>query len=122
MSSLKNSPGQYCLKQNEMKKQNEYLLNNKGQTPVESKMPDLGINVGNMRGGFYTNVLSENASDIESTLFGIKQRDLTKQPENKSFILKKIGIQGFFKTPRVFVPEPLVIQRNQRPIGPFSGR
>lgn len=122
MSSLKNSPGQYCLKQNEMEKQNEYLLNNKGQTPAESKMPDLGINVGNMRGGFYTNVLSENASDIESTLFGIKQRDLTKEPEKKSFILKKIGTQEFFKTPRVFVPEPLVIQRNQRPIGPFSGR
>ena len=122
MASLKNSPGQYCLKQKEMKKHEEYLLNDKGQTPYESRMPDLGVNVGNMRGGFYSNVLSENASDIESNLFGIRQRDLTKPKENKSFILKKIGTQEFFKTPRVFIPEPLVVQRDQRPVGPFSSR
>jgi len=122
MSSLKNSPGLYSMQQAEMKKQNEYLFNNIAQVPYESKMPDLGVNVGNMRGGFYSNVLSHNTSDIESTLFGIKQRDLTKPVENKTFILKKLGTQEFFKTPRVFIPEPLVVQRNQRPIGPFSGR
>ena len=59
---------------------------------------------------------------IESNLFGIRQRDLTKPNEKKYFILKKIGTQEFFKTPRVFIPEPLVVQRNQRPVGPFSGR
>ena len=122
MASLKNSPGQYCLKQKEMRKHEDYLLSDKGQTPQESRMPELGVNVGNMRGGFYSNILSENASDIESTLFGIRQRDLTKPQEKKLFILKKIGTQEFFKTPRVFVPEPLVVQRDQRPVGPFSGR
>ena len=57
-----------------MRKQESYLLNDKGQTPQESKMPDLGINVGNMRGGFYSNVLSENASDIESNLLSYFER------------------------------------------------
>lgn len=122
MASLKNSPGLYLMQQQEMKKQTNYLFNNIAQVPYHSKIPELGVNVGNMRGGFYNNILSENSSDIESTLFGIRQRDLTKPKENKTYILKKLDTQEFFKTPRVFVPEPLVVQRNQRPIGPFSGR
>ena len=121
MASLKNSPGQYCLEQKAFKNQVQYREYTYSQVPVNSKLPGLGINIGNMRGGYYNNVLSNNASNIESHLYGIKQIDLTKP--NTQFVaeLNKLPEQKWFKTPRVFVPEPLVVEKNQRPVGPFSG-
>ena len=123
MASLKNSPGQYCLEQRGFKQQGQYLTYKYSQIPLQSKLPGLGINVGNMRGGYFNNVLSNNASNIESNLYGIKQIDLTKPKTQFVAQLNKLSEEKFFKTPRdkVFVPEPLVVQKNQRPVGPFSG-
>ena len=71
----------------------------------------------------WLNVLSNNASNIESNLYGIKQIDLTKPKTQFVAQLNKLSEEKFFKTPRdkVFVPEPLVVIKNQRPVGPFSG-
>tara|TARA_B100000085_G_scaffold195421_1_gene179211 strand:- start:10 stop:378 length:369 start_codon:yes stop_codon:yes gene_type:complete len=121
MASLKNSPGQYCLEQQRFKDQEQYLNYKYQQVPYVSKLPGLGINPGNMRGGFYNNVLSNNASNIECNLFGIRQIDLTQPQKTFKPQLNKLGEQEFFKTPRVFLPEPLVVQKNQRPVGPFGG-
>ena len=121
MASLKNSPGQYCLEQKEFKQQGQYLTYKYSQIPLHSKLPGLGINTGNMRGGYFNNILSNNASNIESNLYGIKQIDLTKPQTKFVAQLNKLPEQTFFKTPRVFIPEPLVVQKNQRPVGPFSG-
>ena len=121
MASLKNSPGQYCLEQKAFKDQVNYREYTYSQVPVNSKLPGLGINVGNMRGGYYNNVLSNNPSNIESHLYGIKQIDLTKPKTQFVAELNKLPEQKWFKTPRVFVPEPLVVEKNQRPVGPFSG-
>ena len=123
MASLKNSPGQYCLEQRGFKQQGQYLTYKYSQIPLQSKLPGLGINAGSMRGGYFNNVLSNNASNIESNLYGIKQIDLTKPKTQFVAQLNKLPEEKFFKTPRdkVFVPEPLVVQKNQRPVGPFSG-
>jgi len=121
MASLKNSPGQYCLEQKAFKDQVQYREYTYSQVPVNSKLPGLGINVGNMRGGYYNNILSNNASNIESHLYGIKQIDLTKPKTQFVAELNKLPEQKWFKTPRVFVPEPLVVEKNQRPVGPYSG-
>ena len=121
MASLKNSPGQYCLEQKGFVQQGQYLTYKYSQIPLNSKLPGLGINTGNMRGGYFNNVLSNNASNIESNLYGIKQIDLTKTKTKFVAQLNKLPEQEFFKTPRVFIPEPLVVQKNQRPVGPFSG-
>ena len=121
MASLKNSPGQYCLEQQGFKQQGQYLTYKYSQIPLNTKLPGLGINVGNMRGGYFNNVLSNNASNIESHLYGIKQIDLTKPQKTFKPQLKKLNEEVFFKTPRVFVPEPLVVQKDQRPVGPYSG-
>ena len=66
MASLKNSPGEYCLEQKEFVDQKKYLLYKYSQIPLQSKLPGLGINAGNMRGGYFNNILSNNASNIES--------------------------------------------------------
>ena len=78
MASLKNSPGEYCLQQREFNQQKKYLLYKYSQVPLHSKLPGLGINAGNMRGGYFNNILSNNPSNIESNLYGIRQIDLTK--------------------------------------------
>ena len=121
MASLKNSPGEYCLEQKSFQQQGQYLNYKYSQIPLHSKLPGLGINAGNMRGGYFNNILSNNASNIESNLYGIKQIDLTSPQTKFVAQLNKLPEQTFFKTPRVFVPEPLVVQKNQRPVGPFSG-
>tara|TARA_B100001287_G_C22646078_1_gene512773 strand:- start:173 stop:541 length:369 start_codon:yes stop_codon:yes gene_type:complete len=121
MASLKNSPGEYCLEQKAFNDQIQYREYKYSQVPLNSKLPGLGINVGNMRGGYFNNVLSNNASNIESHLYGIKQIDLTKPKKTFVAELNKLPEQKWFKTPRVFVPEPLVVQKNQRPVGPYSG-
>ena len=121
MASLKNSTGEYCLEQKAFNDQIQYREYKYSQVPLNSKLPGLGINVGNMRGGYFNNVLSNNASNIESHLYGIKQIDLTKPKKTFVAELNKLPEQKWFKTPRVFVPEPLVVQKNQRPVGPYSG-
>ena len=121
MASLKNSPGEYCLEQKAFGSQQQYLHYKNSRVPQVNKLPGLGINAGNMSGGYYDNVLSNNTANIESNLFGIKQIDLTKKQEKFIPSLNKLDCQEFFKTPRVFVPEPLVIQKGQRPIGPYGG-
>ena len=121
MASLKNSPGEYCLEQKGFQQQGQYLTYKYSQIPLNTKLPGLGINVGNMRGGYFNNVLSNNASNIESHLYGIKQIDLTQPKTTFVAELNKLPEQKWVKTPRVFVPEPLVVQKDQRPIGPYSG-
>ena len=121
MASLKNSPGEYCLEQKAFCNQQQYLHYKNSRVPQVNKLPGLGINAGNMSAGYYDNVLSNNTANIESNLFGIKQIDLTKKQENFIPSLNKLDCLEFFKTPRVFVPEPLVIQKGQRPIGPYGG-
>ena len=57
MASLKNSPGEYCLQQREFNQQKKYLHYKYSQVPLHSKLPGLGINAGNMRGGYFNKVL-----------------------------------------------------------------
>jgi len=121
MASLKNSQGEYCLEQKAFCNQQQYLHYRNSRVPHVNRLPGLGINAGNMSGGYYDNVLSNNTANIESNLFGIKQIDLTKKQEKFIPSLNKLDCLEFFKTPRVFVPEPLVIQKEQRPIGPYGG-
>ena len=123
MASLKNSLGAYCREQKQFEMQQQYLHYKYSQIPINSKLPGLGINAGNMRGGYYNNVLSNNASAIESNLYGIRQIDLTQPNPPVRPQLNKLYEQSFFKTPRssIFIPEPLVVHKLQRPVGPFSG-
>lgn len=122
MSSLKNSPGMYALEQQDKQNHEQYLLNQQPQIPYQSRYAGFGTNVGAMKNGYYHNVLSNNAANIESHLFNIRSIDLTKPKQEFKPSLNKLGgDQTFFNRFNVFLPEPLVVQKNQRPVGPFSG-
>ena len=121
MSSLKNLPGMYALEQKDNKNHQGYLMNMLPQIPYTNRNAGFGTNVGAMKSGYYHNILSNNAANIESNLFNIRAFDLTKPKTEFKPSLNTIGEQTFFSKPSVFIPEPLVVQKNQRPVGPFSG-
>jgi hypothetical protein len=121
MSSLKNSPGMYALEQTDNKNKQGYLMNILPQIPYTNRYAGFGTNVGAMKSGYYHNILSNNTANIESNLFNIREFDLTKSKTEFKPSLNTLGEQTFFSKNNVFVPEPLVVQKNQRPVGPFSG-
>ena len=121
MASLKNSPGMYALEQKDNKNQQGYLMNILPQIPYTNRYAGFGTNVGAMKSGYYHNILSNNTANIESNLFNIREFDLTTTKTDFKPSLNTLKEQTFFNKNNVFVPEPLVVQKNQRPVGPFSG-
>ena len=73
-----------------------------------------------MTNGYNNNVLSNNASDIESALFGIGSTNLVKQKAPVKPELNCMGNVKFFNRLETVMPKPLVVEKFQRPIGPFS--
>ena len=119
---MKNLPGMYALEQKDNKSHQTYLTNILPQIPYTNRYAGFGTNAGAMKNGYYHNILSNNAANIESNLFNIRQFDLTKPQQSFKPSLNKLGEQTFFNKNEVFIPEPLVVQKNQRPIGPFGGQ
>jgi len=83
----------------------------------QDALPCAGINVGHMP----NNTLSYNATDVESGLFGLSNDFVPDNNPNNSNIIpisvqsKHLKDLAFFERPQVFLPEPLVIENNQRP-------
>ena len=74
-----------------------------------------------MKSGYNHHVLSNNTADIESNLFGIGSTNLAK-PKSQRF---KPSINNrkkcrFFERPALVLPNDLIVENNQRPLGPFS--
>ena len=117
---LKNQRGTYSLERNA----NQHFIFNrtyKDQSlPQQSVLPDLGINGGNMISGYYNQVLSNNACDIESQLMGINSTNLVFDSFKTTPQTNELEHQQFFKLPSLNLPVPLNLQKNQRPMGPYS--
>jgi len=85
----------------------------------ETKMPDFGINVGQMG----NSTMSSNPVHIENELYGLHNLNakyqMKKRREEFTPRVKKLTNLAFFeRNDFTFVPEPLVIEENQRPIIP----
>ena len=83
------------------------------QIPYTNRYAGFGTNVGAMKNGYYHNILSNNAANIESHLFNIRQFDLTKPQQSFKPSLNTIREQTFFNKNKVFIPEPLVVQKTK---------
>jgi len=117
---LKNLPGEYLRERRINQDINNYEMDINKKMPNNTVLPDLGINPGNMSNGFYHNTLSKNTCDIESNLFGINSSNLVEKKPTFQPELNTLQFKPFFKLPERFVPEPIVINSNQRPKGPFT--
>lgn len=119
-TSMRMQPEEQCL----YIRDNSLLSNNRTYSgrryAYKNSFPVNGINPGNMP----NNTLSYNPIDVESTLFGIDIQGNIRNPkiEKKlpiSYEPKKLDEIHFFeKNNYVYIPEPLVIDKNQRPVIP----
>jgi hypothetical protein len=120
-TNMKNSYRNYCLEKNINETHEKYHFYKYKTIPTKSAFPNLGINSGNMIKGYYNNVLSNNACEIESSLFGIGSSDLVNGPKKTYPDLNKLSDVAFFDNKLTrFIPEPLIIESNQRPGAPYS--
>ena len=118
-TSLKNSKGAYCLEQRGIQQQYQNNMWKYKCIATDTRFPCAGVNMPMMTNGYNNNILSNNAADIESALFGIGSTNLVKQ---KSPVVPELNCMNnvkFFNTMNVFLPEPLVVEKNQRANGPF---
>jgi hypothetical protein len=116
---LNNSKGEYCLQQRGYNRALDFELYKFKCIPSESAFPGLGVNMPMMTNGFNNNVLSRNASDVESALFGINSTNLVNARAPVHCKINTLPTKNFFPLPKRFIPEPLVVETCQRPSGPF---
>ena len=119
-TQLINDKGEYCQQQRNMRLSEQFALYKYKCISNESALPCVGINAPMMTNGYNNSILSKNASDIESALFGIGATNLVEPKEPVIAQLNCLPNRSFFKRPKSFLPEPLVVEKFQRPIGPFS--
>ena len=109
----KNTSGNYSLEQRDFKGFENYTLypNSQYGTAYNTQLAGNGLNPAQIP----WNQMSTNAPDIESFLFGINSTNLVNPApvfEPQLTTLQPINL--YEKTP-IFIPEPLVVEKNQRP-------
>lgn len=108
-----NMPSDYCLQQRSYREACNYDLykySQYGHTPHPS-FPCVGYTPSHMP----RDTLSNNPVEIESALFGINSTNLVvPQPPVKPE-LKTIPMKQFFQRTPMIMPNPLVMEHNQRP-------
>lgn len=109
----RNTPGNYCLEQREYKNSEQYTLypNSQYGAAYNTRLPGNGLNPAQIP----WNKLSYNSPDIESFLFGINSTNLVNPAAPVVPELAKLNSANIFEREPVFIPEPLVIEKNQRP-------
>jgi len=116
---LNNDKAEYCQKQRDIRLAEQFTLYKYKCISGDSAMPGVGINMPAMTTGYNNDILSNNAADIESALFGIGSTNLVSAKKPVVAQINHLPTKTFFNRPVSFVPEPLVVEKFQRPIGPF---
>jgi hypothetical protein len=109
----KNTPGNYCLEEKEYKHSRTYTLypNSQYGAAYDTRLPGTGLLPAQIPG----NQMSYNAPDIESFLFGINSTNLVNPAPVFVPELKELCWSNVFNKGPTYIPEPLVIEANQRP-------
>jgi len=108
-----NTPGNYCLEENQYKHSTNYTLypNSQYGAAYDTKLPGNGLNPGQIP----DNKLSNNATDIESFLFGINSTNLVNPAPCFKPDLKMLSSVDLYKKEATIMPIPFVLDTNQRP-------
>ena len=108
-----NTPGNYCLQQREYQEARQYTLykNSAYGEAVNTQLPGNGLNPAQIP----WNKLSNNSADIESFLFGINSTNLVKPQGPLTPELICLPSANIFENAPVYLPEPFIPYKNQRP-------
>jgi len=109
----RNTPGNYCLEQKQYNQFENYTLypNSQYGSAYNTRLPGNGL----LAGQVPWNKLSYNAADTESFLFGINSTNLVNPAPCFTPEIAQLGTVNIFDKGATFIPEPLVIEKNQRP-------
>ena len=109
----KNTPGNYCLEQREYQESGNYTLyaNSQYGAAYNTRLPGNGLNPAQIP----WNKMSYNAPDIESFLRGINATNLVKPMPCFVPELMNLGSVDIYEKMPILLPEPLVVEKNQRP-------
>jgi hypothetical protein len=109
----KNTPGNYCLEQSQYKHSENYKLYPHSQygSAYNTRLPGNGL----LPAQIPWNNLSYNAPDIESFLLGINSTNLVNPAPCFTPELKQLDSANIYKSEPIFMPEPLVVAKYQRP-------
>ena len=109
----RNTPGNYCLEQRQYNQSENYTLypNSQYGAAYNTRLPGNGL----LPAQIPWNKLSYNAADTESFLFGINSTNLVNPAPCFVPEIKKLNSANIFEKTAVYMPEPLVIEKNQRP-------
>jgi hypothetical protein len=109
----KNTPGNYCLEQREFKGSSNYTLypNSQYGAAYDTRLPGTGL----LPAQIPANKMAYNAPDIESFLFGINSTNLVNPATSFVPEIAKLDSANIYDKEPVFIPEPLVLEKNQRP-------
>lgn len=108
----KNTPGDYTLEQRNNTLISEYTTSEKSYgAPLETMYSGDGL----LMGRIAPTRLSDNSCDIESQLFGIGATNLVTPKSAVTPILTPLKSLSIIDRLPVLVPEPLVVEKNQRP-------
>ena len=109
----KNTPNNYKLEQNQYHQSSLYSLypNSQYGSAYSTKLPGNGL----LAGQIPWNKLSYNAADTESFLFGINSCNLVNPMPCFVPEIAKLDTTNIYEKNTIFIPEPLVIEKKQRP-------
>ena len=109
----KNTPGNYCLEQREFRNSEKYALYKYSQygQAYNTKFAGNGL----LPAQIPWNQLSYNAADTESFLFGINSTNLVNPAPCFVPEITELKSANIYEKGPVYIPEPLVIDKNQRP-------
>jgi hypothetical protein len=115
MSSTRsrNTPGDYKAENNINNNNVDYLIN-KGYSygqPMTTYFPGNGL----LPGRVASENLSYNNIDIETQLFGIGSTNMVTPKLEQNAEIKSIQSLSIINKIPIIIPEPLVVQKNQRP-------
>lgn len=110
----KNTKSDYCIEQRENKHNLGYTTYEHSQwgTPTVTAFPAAGSAPPSL---MWRNALSNNPIEIESALFGIGSTNLVTPVPQVCPQLKQLPTIHFFERNKVIMPEPFVLDANERP-------
>ena len=109
----RNTPGNYSLEQREYRQFENYTLypNSQYGAAYNTRLPGNGL----LPAQIPWNKLSYNAADTESFLLGINSTNLVNHAPCCKPEIAQLNSANIYESKPTFIPEPLVIEKNQRP-------
>jgi len=110
-----NTPNDYCIQQRQFSHNLQYNLyvNSQGGVPCTPAFPAAGSAPPSL---MWRDSLSNNPIEIENSLFGIGSSNLVKPLPKITPQLKTLPTIKYFERNAIVMPEPLVIETNERPL------